>query len=315
MQANLVKRGKYYTAIVTVVDIYGETKPKWIRTGCEKKADAQKELHRIIQQLEDGSNVSATKIPFCDFAKEWLDTIIINRVEQNTYASYVQTMNHHILPYFTKKKLYLNEMKPFHIQKYCNDKLSEVSGNTIRKHAALISGIFKYAMKMDLVTSNIVERVEMPKKTPYEGNHYTIEQLKAIMQHASGKPIEPVLVLCAYYGLRRSEALGLKWSDIDFENNIVYIQRSRVIAGNDIIDKSTKNASSTRSLPLLPVVRIFLLDLQKQRLKYWVEGMPPMEYICCQGDGTPIRPDYVTKTFKNMIRDMGMSESFRFHDL
>jgi len=36
---------------------------------------------------------------------------------------------------------------------------------------------------------------------------------------------------------------------------------------------------------------------------------------CCQGDGTPIRPDYVTKTFKNMIRDMGMSESFRFHDL
>ena len=316
MQASLVKRGKFYSAVVITSDIYGGKKQKWISTKCEKKADAKKVLHEIIQDMENGNFTSANKILFCDFAKDWLETIIINKVEQNTYASYVQTMNRHILPYFAQwKNLYLSDMKPLHVQKYCKDKLAEVSGNTIHKHAALISGIFKYAMKMDLVSSNIVERVELPKKTPFDGKFYTVDQLKAIMCHVSGKPLEPVIVLSAYYGLRRSEVLGLKWSDIDFENNILYVQRSRVIAGNDIIDKATKTVSSTRSLPLLPVVKIFLLDLQQKTNRFMPKGMEFSEYICCQGDGKPVRPDYVTKTFKNLIRDLGFPETYRFHDL
>jgi len=313
MQGSLVKRGKYYTAIVSMPDSFGIKKQKWISTKCEKKSDAQKALLNILQEIENGSLLNTNKILFCDFAKDWLNTIAKGKVAPNTFDTYTQTMNVHIIPYFEKWNLYLNEIRPIHIQRYCNDKTERISANTVRKHIALISGILKYALKMDLVESNVVERIELPQMTKFKGNVFNSEQLKVIMSQIKGKPIEPVVILSAYFGLRRSEALGLKWSDIDFDNDIIYVNRSRVKVGSGfIIDKETKTESSNRALPLMPVVKTYLLEL---KLSGFGDDYRSSEYVCRMGDGEPVKPDYVTKTFKKIIRALEMPDNYRFHDL
>lgn len=312
MQGSLVKRGKYYSIVVPVADASGNKRQKWISTKCVKKADAQKELIKVLYEIEKGEFISTEKIRFCDFAVEWLNTIAKSRVAVNTFESYTQTMNVHILPYFEKFNPHISDVKPIHIQKYCNDKAESLSPNTVIKHIALLSGIFKYALKMDLVQSNVVERIELPRKIKYKGNYFTSEQLKVIMSSIKGRPIEPVVILSAYFGLRRSEVLGLKWKDIDFENNMVYINRSRVMAGNAIIDKDTKTASSRRALLLMPVVKEYLLEL---RQKGYGDKYRNAEYVCRMGTGEPIRPDYVSQTFKKIIRELKLPDNYRFHDL
>lgn len=78
----------------------------------------------------------------------------------------------------------------------------------------------------------------------------------------------PVL-LAAYYGLRRSEAVGLSWSNIDFENGIIHVSQKVIELTENgktelIISKDMKNESSRRSLPLISDVKKILLE-QKER--------------------------------------------------
>jgi integrase len=125
--------------------------------------------------------------------------------------------------------------------------------------------------------------------------------------------MEPVIILSAYYGLRRSEAIGLKWSDIDFDNDTVYINRSRVnLDHGRVADKSNKNQSSHRALPLIPTVKIYLLNLREKQNS---NENYKSDYVCQMETGYPINPDYVSKKFKALIRSLDMPDDYRFHDL
>lgn len=81
----------------------------------------------------------------------------------------------------------------------------------------------------------------------------------------------PVL-LCSIYGLRRSEVLGIKWSCVDFENNTIHVcetlqQSTKELTGESNYTDDTKNASSNRTMPLIPVIKKNFLFKSNGRLK------------------------------------------------
>lgn len=136
--------------------------------------------------------------------------------------------------------------------------------------------------------------------------------------------MELPVMLAAFYGLRRSEVIGLQWSAIDFERKIVTISRTfeRINVDGKMVDVSkcrTKNKASFRSLPLIPAVEQALLKAQKrqhQQMKlcggsYCKEYK---DYICVDDMGHLVTPDYVTRVFREMLVKNGF-RPIRYHDL
>ena len=133
-----------------------------------------------------------------------------------------------------------------------------------------------------------------------------------------------VVILTIYYGLRRSEVLGLKWSAIDFKEKRIHIRHkiiedktsgTTVIRGLDVM----KSKSSFRSLPLIPFIEQELLrekekqeEMEKVLRKTY--NREYLEYVCVNPLGDIIKPQYVTEHFKVILRKNGM-EQIRFHDL
>lgn len=127
------------------------------------------------------------------------------------------------------------------------------------------------AVKLDIISSNPADKIERPKKAQFIGDFYTLDELHLLFEKAKDDPLELVILITSFYGLRRSEVLGLKWSSIDFEKNIITIkhkvvQRNAKKNRSMLLKDKTKNKSSYRSLPLLPIIAE-VLKKHKEKIK------------------------------------------------
>lgn len=129
-----------------------------------------------------------------------------------------------------------------------------------------------------------------------------------------------VILLTAYYGLRRSEVLGLKWSAINFDEDIINIRHKVVVEDKVVVGyDEMKTNSSYRALPLLPNIKEELLKAkqrQEKMKKVFGKGYSGdyLEYVCVDAIGRLYNPDYVTSHFGVLLNQLGMRK-IRFHDL
>ena len=112
----------------------------------------------------------------------------------------------------------------------------------------------------------------------YVGNYYNAEQAAALIEAIRGDPFEPVILLTLFYGLRRSEVLGLKWAAVDFEEGRIHIQNT-VVQSKVVVEKErTKNKKSRRTLPLIPEMERYLRRLKQEQRENQLlmgAGYPP----------------------------------------
>ncbi|MCL2212586.1 MAG: site-specific integrase [Oscillospiraceae bacterium] len=116
-----------------------------------------------------------------------------------------------------------------------------------------------------------------------------------------------VVVLAIYYGLRRSEVLGLKWSTIDFENDTITISHTVVKNRTIVASDCTKSEASRRTFQLIPEVNAMLQEMK-------ATAPPNSEYIHVWQDGKAFRPDYVTRGFQRVLKRNNIPR-MRLHDL
>ena len=142
-------------------------------------------------------------------------------------------------------------------------------GTVIHYHAN-IHKARKYAVKMDLIPFNPADKVERPKKQRYIADYYRQEELERLLEASKDHPYSLLIQMTAFYGLRRSEALGLKWDAIDFERDTITIKHIVTNAKIDgkceiVCADRAKTKSSLRSLPLVSNIREKLLALREQQ--------------------------------------------------
>lgn len=133
-----------------------------------------------------------------------------------------------------------------------------------------------------------------------------------------GNTVETVIRLTALYGFRRSEVCGLKWSAVDFHQKTLTVRRAAVMVGTKLecVDK-TKTASSYRTLPLTTEMAQYLQTLKAQQedaKKLMGTSCEEDGYVCCWPDGSPLKPEYVSRRFDKLLRENGLPK-IRFHDL
>lgn len=132
-------------------------------------------------------------------------------------------------------------------------------------------------------------------------------------------------MITAFYGLRRSEVLGLQWDSIDFENKTITIKHTITITNTDGNNRKiegkdrTKNKSSYRTLPLFDDIANMLLDVKEKQQAFKKAfgtsyNKKYLNYVFVKPDGNIVRPDYVTQHF-SMLLDKNNMRHIRFHDL
>ena len=319
------KKGFFYM-VLSYPDITGKRKTKWFPTGLPVKGNkkrAEKMLMQTRQTFEPECTPVQDDMMFSDFLLQWLE-IAKPTIALTTYASYAGMAKSIIIPYFKERNTTLAGLKAIDIQTFYMRQLKRVKASSVIHYHAVIHRALKYAVKIDLISVNPADKVERPKADKFIGSFYDSDEMQALFEAAKDTLLEIPIFLGAFYGLRRSEALGLKWDAIDFQNGTITIRHtvtSCTIDGKhvQVAKDTTKTKSSMRTLPLVPVFKEKLLKMKEQQAEYRrlcgkCYDNRYLEYICVDEMGTLISPHYLTAAFPKLL-DKNELRRIRYHDL
>ena len=299
---SLHEKNNIYQAVINYKDDNNKRKQKWVSTGIKaargnkrqalQKAEEYREQFEksfnLQERIKKENNEQAKKymlfreklhimdsrknydenILYFDYLKLWIEKVKSN-LELTTYTSHLQMINSRIKTYFTLNPVKLLDLEPIHIQNFYDILLADgLKPTTVIRYHAIIRKSLDYAFKNDLIVNNPADKVKRPKKNIFVGSFYSKNELNTLFEKSQNDPLHLVILLTAFYGLRRSEVLGLKWSAIDFENKTITIKHTivevKIKDTNRILGKDkTKTNASHRTLPLTNEIIIALENAKK----------------------------------------------------
>ena len=328
---SLFERNGRYTAVLNLYDKNGKRRQKSVALGIPVKGNKRKAQARLEElKKEYSSGITEPEVPqeesplFADFLREWLK-VTAPTIERTTYQSYKGLIDARLDTFFRERGLRLEELEPKHIRELHQSIFKDgCNANTVIHYHAVVRKALQYAVRNGLVNENVADRVDRPKKGKYLAAFYSKEELATLFEATKDDSISVVIQLAAYYGLRRSEVLGIRWSAIDFEKGTLSINH-KVTEG--IVDGKVhlytedklKTKSSFRTLPLIPPVRVLLEEQRARQQRYRKLFKKSyctdyLDYVCTDEMGKLFRPNYITDHFKLLLKQHGLRH-IRFHDL
>lgn len=331
VSAHLEDRNGIYYVIMSWKDMSGKRCRKGVSTGLaiarnKKRAEEMMRTARDEQEKfvnADPVRILGSQILFADYMGKWLDRVQ-HDLKLTTYGNHQSMVKRVIGPYFRERNIKLVDLGPDDILAFYKKQMEHVKASTVHKYHSIFSRVLKMAVEDTLIERSPLEKVKRPKAEKFTGKFLKESEAIDLFDAVKGHKLELGVILGAFYGLRRGEAVGLRWSSIDFEANTITIEHSVVVAQVDgkkriIESDSLKGKASFRSLPLVPVFREKLLSLKaEQETNRMLCGksynQAYLEYIYVDVLGKRIRPDYLTAEFPSFMEKHGLRR-MRFHDL
>ena len=181
----------------------------------------------------------------------------------------------------------------------------------------LISSCF---LLIQIIPGNPADKVERLKKEKFSASFYDADEINKLFEVSKGTRLEIPILLGAFYGLRRSEAIGLKWEAVDFEHDTITIKHTVTSVNLDgkhilVSQDTTKTKSSRRTLHLVPFVKERLLSLKEEqkenrRLCGRCSNREFEDYICVNEIGDIIKPEYMSSTFAGFLEARNSPDHF-----
>lgn len=327
------KNGMFYV-VLNYRDENGKRKTPWISTNLPVKGNKKRAENFMmdvrrnfvppnVQRIEEREAMQKGDILFTDFLLKWL-RVAKSTVKLTTYASYEMMATRIIIPYFETLNIKLKELTTEDIQEFYSAQLERVSANTVIHYHAVIHRALKYAVKIKTIQSNPAVNVERPRKEKFIGSFYDKKEINTLFDIIQGHPLEVAIKLAAFYGLRREEIIGLKWTAIDFENNTLTIQHTVTECNLDgkhieVASDTAKTDSSLRTMPLVTNFRAMLFA-KKEKQEHYRKlcgrsyCKEYLDYIFVNEMGERWKPRYLSDGFKRILEQNGLRR-IRFHDL
>ena len=319
------KKGLYYM-VLSYKDKSGKRVSKWMPTGLPVKGNkkrAEDMLMAARAEFVAGEAAIDRDMPFSSYLVQWME-IARSTLKPNTAAGYASMIQNPIAPYFQQRGITLGGLQAVDIQMFYTSQLKRVSANTVIHYHAIIHRALKYAVKTDLIDVNPADKVERPRKDRFTASFYDGNEVNRLFQAARGTPLELPVMLAAFYGLRRSEVVGLKWDTIDFENKTIAIRHTVTACAEkgrriEVAADTTKTASSRRTLPLVPAFQTKLAALKEQQEKNRIlcgrsYCTDYLGYVLVDAMGNRLKLSYISTAFPVLLKRNGL-RPIRFHDL
>ena len=259
------------------VDPFTGKQKRTTRRGFKTQKEAKKAERELLLSIEEnGFTDHSSKPTFKEVANLWLESYETT-VKPTTYQNTKNYLNAIIDNYF--KDIRIESVSVAMMQKI----VIELSKKYVAylSQLSIINRVFKYAVHLDIIQTNPVDRIIRPKQQSprKEKIALTKEELNQFLTLAK-KDARPVLYTAwhtlAYTGLRRGELLGLEWSDIDFENKTISIDKTLVTVNGSLYTQSPKTKRSTRTISLdnatIQILKDWKLEQKKLFFKHGVKS-------------------------------------------
>lgn len=324
MKGHIRKRGKNSWAVVIFLgrDPDGKQHRKW-HTVRGTRRDAQRELARLMNEINTGAYVEPARISLAEYLDRWLLDYAKPKVAGTTYDRYQEMIESHIKPALGTYAL--PKLAPLHIQGFYSRALASgrkdgkggLSPQTVLHFHRLLHKALAQAVKWQLLARNPVDAVEPPKPKPQEMQVLDEGETATLLRQLEGSRLYVPVLLAVTTGLRRGEILGLRWADVDLARKSITVAQSLERTVDGLKFKSPKTHRSRRavSLPAMTVeaLRAHRAKQGEERLMIGAD-YDDNDLVCPGLGGSPWRPDVFSASFAKAIRRMAIRQ-VRFHDL
>ena len=326
VKVNLIERGGWYHAVINYYDD-GKRKQKSVALGLKTKGNkrrAEEKCKELVEEWEKKLSLNNSEQLFTDFLREWLEHHRYN-IASTSYAEYFNIVHKIVIPYFQEheKGLTLFNLEPQHIQNFYSYRMREhnTGAKTVIKYNAVIHKALDFAVKMKRIKENPANVVELPKMAEHRADYYNAEELKTLLEKSEGTLLEPVVKLAVWFGLRRGEIIGLRWSNINFDTKILSVtgtvKDKTELGTHPFYSDTAKTKSSIRSFPMDDTMVSYLKNLKAQQdLRRTMIGYNDQwsDFVCVKENGDLIRPGYVSMTFPKFCEECGLRR-LKLHEL
>ena len=313
-----------------------EWKTKVVSTGLEAPNNKRKALAKIQESIEKYSYLESPsalssenkEIMLSDYLQLWLAQKKYD-LRNSTFESYTYKVNR-IKEYFIKNDIKVKDVTPQIIDKYLkyclvygktNQKTHErepLQVRTVRDYKNVLFNVFNQALIDGICVFNPVAGIVVhgKKNKDYAEELIFLSESEIAELLAFMKNKYPALLgitfIGIYYGLRRSELLGLKWDCVDFKKHTISIQHTVVRQKTVNIEDSVKTASSRRTLCLFDSAEKCLLQIREKQKKdkqfYGNTYSNKDGYIFTWDDGRCYDPNYISRVFERATAEFGRPE-------
>jgi integrase len=275
--------------------------------------------------LDTGGFVKPAKLTVGDFLRRWLCDYAATNVRPRTLEGYRAVVEGHLVP--ALGSFPLSRLQASHLQAYYGDKLSNgrhdglpggLSARSVLHHHRILSEALSHAVRWGLIGRNVALAVDPPRAVNHEIRPLDADAVRTFLEAADSSMYYPLFHLDIYTGLRRSEILGLRWRDVDLDMATVsVVQVLHRLKDGRFVFQEPKTVKSRRQVSLSPAAVLALRAYRQRReAECALLGEPLSEerLVFCHPDGTPMRPDNVSRAFARISHKAGL-QGARFHDL
>ncbi len=324
MKGHIRKRGKSSWAIVLDLgrDASGSRRQKW-HSVKGRRRDAERELAKLLSELNTGSYVEPARMSVSEFFDRWLADYAKPKVSSKTFERYQEMIDGHIRP--ALGAYLLPKLAPLHIQSFYSRALDKgrkdgrggLSAQSVVHFHRVLHKALAQAVKWQLLARNPVDAVEPPRAERKEMRALDEDETARLLSLLTGNRLHTPVLLAVTTGLRRGEILGLRWTDIDLKAGTLTVVQSLEQTKDGLKFKAPKTHRSRRSIALpemtVEALRSHRAAQAEEKLAlgpaYGENGL-----VCPRPAGGPWAPDVFSTAFAAFVRRSGM-KSFRFHDL
>ena len=318
MRGHIVKRYKgSYTIVLNLGHdpTTGKRKQQWVSIKGTKK-EAEKRLSELLNQLDNGTFIKPGKTTLGEYLERWLADYAKPNLSPRGFERYAGIIKKHIIP--DMGSITLTQLRPEHLQKHYTARLNDgLSARTIRYHHAVIHKALQTAVKWGLLSRNVADGVDLPRARRTEMQTWDEDDITRFLEAAKDSSYYALFYTALYTGMRRSELLGLKWTDVDLMLGQVHVKRSlHHLKDGSYVFTQPKSARSRRTIDLSPsTISTIKEHHEKQKLERIMLGVPLTDddLVFSHFDGKPLRPNTITRAWTMLAARAGV-KVIRFHD-
>lgn len=274
-------------------------------------------------------SVRPDKITFADFCVQYLE-VKKNTLSPQTYNFYSKVIDEELMPMFARLKM--KDLRTYHIQQFVQYLASEkkrldgreggIAASTVKRYTTVLRSIVTMAYKLEYIEDDIgrSRRIEFPKEETKEVEAFTLEEVGEILKALESEPwhIRAMIEVALFTGCRRGEIVGLKWADIDFENQRLSVKRSIYkLSDGKAREKEPKSKCSIRTISIPERLCKTLTEYrlqQNRHIAYLGDSWRNLDYVFTEEDGYVMNPHTPTKQFDHFLKRHGIRH-LKFHGL
>jgi integrase len=326
MRGTIVKRGSRYSVVVELDrdPLTGERRREW-HSGFKTKREAEAARIEILGRLQRGEHVPPSKLTVRGFLEdEWLPAVKAS-LRPTTFTSYKLNVRRAVERIGSTP---LQRLTPATLNTLYGDLAETPSESTGRplspRTVRYVHGVLRHALAdavrwnrlarnpADLAAPPSAKVARAPKPTTW-----TAEELRAFLDSVRDDRLATLWRLYASTGLRRGEALGLRWTDVDLDGATLAVTNARVVIERKVFDsppKSGRGRAVALDASTAAALRVHRARQLEERLAWGPAYRDEGDFVFRREDGSPLHPDYVSSAFRDAVAALDVRR-IRLHDL